>query len=76
MRFSGHCWRNKVELASKLLLWDPKHGKRSVGRRRRTFIDQLADDAGCPVEDLPTAMSNREDWMERVRRVRANNSDR
>ena len=76
MRFSGHCWRNKVELASKLLLWDPKHGKRSVGRRRRTFIDQLADDAGCPVEDLPTAMSNREDWKERVRRVRANNSDR
>ena len=29
-RFSGHCWRSNNEVVSDLVLWEPKHGKRSV----------------------------------------------
>ena len=39
MRFAGHCWRAKQELASNLLLWSPNHGKRWVGRPAITYID-------------------------------------
>ena len=39
MRFAGHCWRAKQELASNLLLWSPNHGKRRVGRPAITYID-------------------------------------
>lgn len=74
LRFSGHCWRNKEELASDLLLWQPKHGKYGVGRRCRTYIDQLADDTGCTLDDLPTLMSDRDVWRDKVKRVRDNNS--
>ena len=27
LRFSGHCWRSKNEVASDLVLCEPKHGK-------------------------------------------------
>ena len=39
MRFAGHCWRAKQELASNLLLWSPNHGKRRVDRPAITYID-------------------------------------
>ena len=29
LRFSVHCWRRKNEVVSDLVLWEPKHGKRS-----------------------------------------------
>ena len=70
LRLAGHLWRNKSELASDVLLWKPTHGKRSIGRPHRTYIDQLVDDSGCLLEDLPTAMSDRDGWKERVRRIR------
>ena len=41
MRFAGHCWGSKEELIPDVLLWNPKHGKRSQGRPRKTYIDQL-----------------------------------
>ena len=44
----------------------PSHGKRSRGRSRKTYIDQLAEDSGCRVEDLATVMIDREEWRERV----------
>ena len=44
LSFAGHCWRSKDELASDLLLWNPKHGKRSRGRPRKSYIDQLKED--------------------------------
>ena len=42
MRFAGHCWGAKQELASNLLLWSPNHGKRRVGRPAITYIDLAA----------------------------------
>ena len=62
VRFSGHCWRSKDELAHQLLLWEPTHGKRP----RRTFIDQLVDDTELYKEDLANAMNDREYWKSKV----------
>ena len=47
LRFAGHCWRSKEELAGDVLLWDPPHGRRTQGRPKKTFINQLMDDTGC-----------------------------
>ena len=66
VRFSGHCWRSKDELAHQLLLREPTHGKRACGRPRQTFIDQLVDDTELPKEDLANAMNDREYWKSKV----------
>jgi len=68
---AGHSYRSKEELASELILWQPKHGHRGRGRPSKTFIDQLSSDTGCPSEHLATAMSDRQSWKERVRAIRA-----
>ena len=74
MRFAGHCWRNKDELASDVLLWHPRQGKTPIGRPARTYIDQLRDDSGITSEDLSTAMLDRQGWKERVKTVRASST--
>ena len=74
MRFAGHFWRNKDELASDVLLWKPAHGIRSRGPPCKTFIDQQAEDAGCFKEDLPTAMAERDQWKIRVNTSRASST--
>ena len=71
MRFAGHCWRSKNEIVSNVLLWQPEHGKTSRGRPVQTFIDQLRDDSGCSIHDLPAAMSEYKGWQARVRTVGA-----
>ena len=76
LRFAGHCHRSKTELASKLILWQPKHGKRSRGAPATTYIKQLARDAECSIEDLPTLMEDREVWREMVNEVRETLSTR
>ena len=40
-RHAGHCWRSDV------LQWTPSHGRAKSGRRARTYIQQLCEDAGC-----------------------------
>ena len=66
VRFSGHCWRSKDELAHQLLLWEQTHGKRARGRPRQKFIDQLRDDMELQKEDLANAMNDREYWKSKV----------
>ena len=70
-RLAGHSYRNKEELASDLILWQPKHGHRGRGRPNKTFVDQLSSDTGCLPEHLATAMSDRQRWKERVTAIRA-----
>ncbi|KAI8491777.1 Endothelial cell-specific molecule 1 [Branchiostoma belcheri] len=65
LRFAGHSWRNKAEIVSDVLLWTPKHGHASVGRPCTTCIQQLCEDVGCRLEDLPRAMEDREGWRKR-----------
>ena len=66
LRFSGHCWRNKNEVVSDLVLWEPKHDKRSVGGQARTFVDLLEVDTRVPRDCLPAAMDDRVGWRKRV----------
>ena len=70
-RHAGHCWRNKDELISDILLWTPAYGQAKAGRPARTYIQQLCEDTGCTTEDLPEAMNDREKWRERVRDIHA-----
>ena len=70
-RHAGHCWRNKDELISDVLLWTPTYGQAKAGRPARTYIEQLCEDTGCNPEDLPKAMNDREKWRERVRDTHA-----
>ena len=70
-RHAGHCWRSKDEIVSDVLLWTPTYGQAKAGRPARTYIQQLCDDMGCNLEDLPEAMNDRETWRERVRDIRA-----
>ena len=64
----------KDELASDLLLWNPKHGKRSRGRPRKSYIDQLKEDTMLKIEELLTAMNDRNEWKLRVMKCRASST--
>ena len=68
--FAGHCWRSRDELIRDVLLWTPPHSRAKAGRPARTYIQQLCEDTGCCLEDLPRAMNDREEWRERVRDIR------
>ena len=70
-RHAGHCWRNRDELISDVLLWTSSYCQAKAGRPSRTYIQQLCEDTGCSPEDLPGAMNNREVWRERVRDIHA-----
>ena len=52
--FVGGSWN---EVVNDLVLWEPKHGKRSVGGQTRTFVDLLEADTGVPTHSLPAAMT-------------------
>ena len=71
LSLAEHCWRNKDELASDLLLWNPKNSKRSRGRPRKSYIDQLIEDTMLKIEELPTAMNDRNEMQLRVMKCRA-----
>ena len=70
-RHAGHCWGNRDELISDVLLWTPTYGRAKAGRPAKTYIQQLCEDTGCSPEDLPEAMNDREKWRERVLDIRA-----
>ena len=67
LRFAGHSWRSKDEVASDLVLWQPQHGIRSRGRPAKTYIDQLRDDTDLlTIDEIKTAMNDREGWKKYV----------
>ena len=70
-RHAGHCLRSRDELISDVLLWTPTYGQAKAERPARTYIQQLWEDTGCSLEDLPEVMNDREKWRERVRDIRA-----
>ena len=70
MRLAGHCYRHKEEEASKLVLWQPKHGKTKRGKRKTTYINTLLEDTGLEnVGEIKTAMLDRNGWRERIHMV-------
>ena len=70
-RHAGHCWRNRDELISDVLLSTPTYGRAKAGRPARTYIQQLCEETGCSPEDLPESTNDRKKWQERVRDIRA-----
>ena len=48
LRFSGHCWRSRNEVVSNLVLWEPKHGQKSIVGQACTFVAVLEGDTGVP----------------------------
>ena len=68
-RHAGHFWRSRDELISDVLLWTPTYGQAKAGRSAQTYIQELCEDTGCSLEDLPEAMNDREKWRERVRDI-------
>ena len=70
-RYAGHCWRSRDELISDVLLWTPTRDRAKARRPARTYIQQLCEDTGCCLEDLPEEMNDWEKWRERVRDIRA-----
>ena len=55
LRFAGHCTRCESEVVSKVLLWQPSHGRRSRGPPKKDYIKLLAEDTEtrCPrLEEL------------------------
>ena len=73
-RFVEHSFRSKNELVSDLLLWAPEHGNRRRGRPHKNFIDQLMEDAGCTIEELPGKMNNRGNWKCILHRIRTSST--
>ena len=77
MKLSGHCIRHPEEVASKLVLWQPSQGRRNVGRRAVTYIDTLMKDTGLEnVDEMRTAMMDREGWRKRADSVRVKDRPR
>ena len=66
-----HCWRSKD-----IFLWTPAHGRASIGRLTRTYIQQLCTDTGCSLEDQLEAIYDRDEWGERLREIRATSATR
>ena len=69
LQLAGHLHRRKEQLISKLLLWEPKQGKRSRGRPYTTYVNQLCQDTGLNTNQLVRAMDDRSQWKEIVNRV-------
>jgi len=63
MKLAGHCVRHGDEMASKVVLWEPNRGQRIQGDSAQHYIDVLLKDTVLHyVNELHTAMNNREEW--------------
>ena len=70
-KHAGHCWKNKDELISDVLLWTPSHGWAGVERPARIYLQWLSTGTGCSMEDLLRAMNAIDKWQEKVREIHA-----
>ena len=64
IRHARHCWRNKEELISNVLLWTSSHRRAKIERSARTYRHQLCVDTGCSMKDLTGATDDRDGWRE------------
>ena len=72
LRIAGHCVRHPEEIASKLVLWQPRHGTTRRGRKTTTYLNVLKKDTGLEdTNDLQTAMMDRDIWKGFIKSVRA-----
>ena len=68
MRLAGHCIRHSEEIAHQLVLWEPTEGKRSRGRRKINYINNLLNNADTDnTSELQMVMAEREEWRRLVK---------
>ena len=60
IRLAGHCWRSKDELINDVVLWTSSHGRASVRRPVRNYLQQLCMNTGCHPKYPPEARNNRD----------------
>ena len=65
----GHCYQHKEEAAAQLILWRPKHGKKSRGWPAQDFAGTLAWHSGIEMENLGACMMDRTVWRGIIARV-------
>ena len=75
-RHTGHWWKSKDKLIKDILLGTPKHGHTSIGRQTKTFINQLCEDIGCCLEDLPIGMDDKKEPKESMLLANLDNDDK
>ena len=75
LQFAGHCYRSKNEVVNRVILWEPRHGRRSKGRPATSYINILAADTGAERSELPGLMGNREQWKKIVDSARARSTE-
>ena len=63
-------WWSKNRFLRDVLLETPTHGRTSIDKPARTYIDQLSVDTGSCLEDLQRAMGEKDNWAERFRELR------
>ena len=72
LRLSGHLVRHDDELAHNLVLWEPTRGRRNRGRQPVRYTDVLKQDTELEsMNELKTAMLDRNDWKKRIKLSRA-----
>ena len=63
MKLAGHILRHEDLAAHKVMFWDPKHGQRSRGCSRKSYVDILHKDTGLgETVDIQRLMENRLLW--------------
>ena len=74
LQLAGHCHRHPELSTQKLVLWEPKHGRRGRGRPQTNYVETLKRDTGASsTSELASLMENRSVWKScvRARRVKA-----
>jgi len=63
MRLAGHLCRHPELVGHELVLWEPKHGRRSQGGPKLTYVDTLRKDTNLEcVNEISGQMNNRCLW--------------
>ena len=68
LQLAGHCVRHPELPASRVILWEPSHGRMNPGRPSKTMVKTLKYDCDAETtEELRTLMEAREVWKVRHR---------
>ncbi|KAJ8375765.1 hypothetical protein SKAU_G00063450 [Synaphobranchus kaupii] len=71
LRLAGHSVRHPDLIASKLVLWEPTHGKATRGAKRITYTDMLRKDTSyASTDELRSGMLDWDVWRGVISRAR------
>ena len=67
MQLVGHCQRHPEIKALKVVLWEPKHGRKRRGRQAISYVGVLKEDTGAETAgELATLMADWREWGSRI----------